>query len=146
MASSSYYWRKCREMKAEAKQYKNNWKELEKIQKDVDGDFDNNVRDVNNALGKCEDKLEDGVRHLASFINAQSTELSGQEEASPDQDRDMSDVKESLENEIDALKKKEQDALDEAERYAELAREAEEEEAEERRERLASAVSKILGK
>lgn len=146
MASSSYYWQKCREMKDEAKRYKENWRDLEKILKDVEKDFDNNVTDVNKALNQCEEKLEDGVRYLAAFTTAQSSELSGQKEAVPGRDGDMSEVQNSLENEIAALKKKEQDALDEAKRYKDLAKAAEAEEAAERARALASALSGLLGK
>lgn len=127
MASSSYYWSCYREKLAEAREHERNWKALKKIKDDLDGDFDNNVRDVNKKLSACGDELTDGVRHVPS-VNERLSELEEVREPYPASDGRISSASGSLWREISDLQRKQQDAEQEAARFKRLAEEAEKEE------------------
>ena len=105
MASSSYYWARYREKRDEAKEHKKNWKELDKILDDLNGDFDNNVSDTNKKVDACSDKLEDGIREVGS-ISARQSELSGSKERSPGADGKLSGAIRDLGDEIRELKRR----------------------------------------
>lgn len=145
MATSSYYRIMRDNKKSEAKKYKRWAEKIEKILGKLRKDLSDNQNDINRKLAEIQEELEDGVREVPVF-QSNARLLDEHVERSVQVDPHLSNAEESLDREAKDLRKKQEDAEDEAERFDQLYEEAKEEEAEERRRQREEIMNALSGK
>lgn len=145
MATSSYYKIMCKNKRDEAKKYKRWAESIEKILGKLRRDLSDNQRDINQQLTKVQDELEDGVREVPVF-QSNARLLDEHVEKSIQVDPHLSNAEEALDREAKDLRRKQQEAEDEADKYDRLYQEAKEEEAEERRRQREEIMNALSGK
>lgn len=145
MATSSYYRIMRDNKKNEAKKYKRWAEKIEKLLGKLRKDLSDNQRDINQQLMKVQGELEDGVREVQVF-QSNIRILDEHVEKSIQVDPHLSKAEDSLESEAKELRRKQEDAEGEAERFDRLYQEAKEEEAEERRRQREEIMNALSGK
>lgn len=145
MATSSYYRIRRDDKRSEAKKYKRWAEKIEKILGKLRNDLSDNQNDINRKLADIQEELEDGVREVQAF-QSNARLLDEHVEKSIQVDPHLSKAEDSLESEAKELRRKQEDAEAEAERFDQLYQEAKEEEAEERRRQREEIMNALSGK
>lgn len=138
MSKSSELKREKREAEKKLKQYEKRKKEVEAIQKDVDYDFDNNVKAVNDEINSVVREENAGTHHHFHYTRTLADKLDEEMENYVGSDPRMKGVIDSLGEEHQSINRIIADLEQKIRDLERAIEEAEEEEEEERKEKLKS--------
>lgn len=145
MATSSYYATMRDGKKKEAGEYKKYAEKIERILGRLRTKLTDEQESVNRYIAKLEDHLEAGIKQVPTY-ESNCFIISQHREKSVSADAFLSVAEEELDTESRKLRKKQQDAIDEAERYERLRIEAKAREDEERRKRIERIMKAVSDK
>ncbi len=111
MASSTYYYNQYKNYKKQAKEYGDNISELQKIYNSVTNDLYGKIQPVNNEIDNLVDDLKKSVRNNGSF-DSSTNSLYSKKEKGVTADHYMRTVVSELQDEINELNRKKNDAED----------------------------------
>lgn len=99
MASSSYYYDLYKKKKKEAEDYDDDLKELNKILSSLVNSLYDEIKAVNDSFEKLNMELKKAVRHNVTFTS-EANKIKEKKEKPVDSDKNLSNAKNALEDEI----------------------------------------------
>ena len=140
MADSSYYYKKYKEKKQEAKDLGDNIQDIKTIKDNLTDDMYDEIRKVNNEIDDLMDDLEKGVRENSVFTRNKN-DLQKKKEKAVTADQELSKCVQELEEEIQRLRQKKEQAEERRDYYYQKYQDAKDAE----RQALMESVSKAFG-